>query len=300
MVVMSPEADPRAFSDRGQAARRSASWTLAHSAEPGAEPSGAQSVHRALVLLNLVGVLARDRPEGVTLSELTRVSERPKASVRRVLVALVQAGYVEQDPRTARYRLGLQAAVLGELAAQGADRLGAVSTDSLIRLSDATSDTAFLTVRHGSYAVCARRQEGPGPIRNFALAVGDRHPLGIGAGSLAILAALPDRDVDAAIAATATAREQYPRFDDETVRKLVRRTRTTGYALNDGLFIPGSWAVGVAVRDGTGRPVAALSVASIAERLGGQRREELVELLTREAGAVHTALTGSDESPRKG
>lgn len=291
MVLMSADAEPRSLRERGNVARRSASWTIAHSAETGAEPAGAQSIQRALVLLNLVAVLARDRPDGVSLSELTRVSERPKASVRRVLVALVRAGYVEQDPETSRYRLGLQAAVLGELASQGADRLGAVSTDSLIRLSDVSSDTAFLTVRHGSYAVCARRQEGPGPIRNYALAVGDRHPLGVGAGSLALLSALPDDEIAAVLSATAAARTQYPRFDDKTLHRLVRRSRTAGYALNDGLFIAGSWAVGVVVRDADDRPVAALSVATIAERLGRQRQEELAEVLRREAETMHAALT---------
>lgn len=247
------------------------------------------------MLLNLVGVLGRDRQEGVSLAELTRVSERPKASVRRVLVALVREGYVEQDKETSCYRLGIQAAVLGELAGRGADRLGDASTDSLIRLADASADTAFLTVRHGSYAVCARRQEGPGPIRNYALAVGDRHPLGIGAGSLAILSELSNEEISTVLSATETTRQHYPRFDDETLHRLVRRSREAGYALNDGLVVPGSWAIGVAVRDTMGRPVAALSVASIAERLGAQRREELAELLNREAATVHTALTRPDE-----
>lgn len=301
MGFVSADANPRHLSERGQLARRSASWTIAHAAETSEEPSGSQSIQRALVLLNLVGVLARDRPEGVSLAELTRVSERPKASVRRVLVALVREGYVEQDPETSCYRLGIQAAVLGELAGHGADRLGEASTDSLIRLSDASSDTAFLTVRHGSYAVCARRQEGPGPIRNYALAVGDRHPLGVGAGSLAILSALSDEEVADVLAATATTRQRYPRFDDDTVHRLVRRSRRSGYALNDGLVIPGSWAIGVAIRDGTGRPVAALSVASIAERFHPQRREELAELLRREADTVHTVLTRAGEpGPTRG
>lgn len=290
MGFMSPDAASRPTLDTGRVARRSASWTIAHAAETGGEPAGSQSVQRTLVLLNLVGVLARDRPEGVSLAELTRVSERPKASVRRALVALLHAGYVEQDPETSCYRLGLQAAVLGELASRGADRLGEASTDSLIRLADASSDTSFLTVRHGSYAVCARRQEGPGPIRNFALAVGDRHPLGVGAGSLAILSALSDEDVENVLCATAPTRQHYARFDDDTLRRLVRRSRAEGYALNDGLVIPGSWAIGVVVRDTESRPVAALSLASIAERLGSTRRDELVDLLHREAETVHTAL----------
>lgn len=287
--------------EHGRAARRSASWTIAHTADDTDRPPGSQSIQRALVLLNLVGVLARDRPGGVSLAELTRVSGRPKASVRRVLVALLAEGYVEQDPATTCYRLGLQAGVLGELAGHRTDDLGETSTDSLIRIADASTDTAFLTVRHGSYGVCTRRQEGPGPIRNYALAVGDRHPLGIGAGSLAVLSALPDAEVEEVLAATATTRSHYPGFDDEALRRLVARSRRDGYALNDGLVIAGSWAIGAAVLDAAGRPVAALSVASIAERFDTERRDELGALLRSEARAVADTLARSQDSrPARG
>ncbi|MEQ3553720.1 IclR family transcriptional regulator [Pseudonocardia nematodicida] len=268
-----------------------------HAHEAGAEPPGAQSIQRALVLLDLVAVTARDRPGGVSLAELARTSGRPKGSVHRVLTALVHAGYVAQDPDTSGYRLGVQAAVLGELAGYGADRLGDAATDSLIRLADSSGDTTFLTVRRGSYALCTRRQEGSGPIRNNALAVGDRHPLGIGAGSLAILAALPDDEVAAALAATAPARRRYLRFDDEALWHLVQRSRADGYALNDGRFVAGSWAIGVPLHDADGRVVAALSVASIEQRLGPERRAELAAELHRCAEDVRTALTAGAAPP---
>lgn len=299
MVAVSANADANRSrtrpADPGQAARRSVSWTIAHAADDARGPAGSQSIRRALVLLNLVGVLARDRPDGVSLAELTRVSGRPKASVRRTLVALSGEGYVEQDPTTSLYRLGIQARVLGGLADQDGDDLAAASTDSLIRIAEASSDTAFLTVRHGSYAVCTHRQEGPGPIRNYALAVGDRHPLGVGAGSLAILSALSDEDVDGVLAATATTRSHYPAFDDTTLRHLVDRSRVSGYALNDGRVVAGSWALGVVVCGGDDRPLAALSVAGIAERFDADRQVELATLLRQEARTVHTALTRSPQ-----
>ncbi|TCP53548.1 IclR family transcriptional regulator [Tamaricihabitans halophyticus] len=280
---MGVDADRYQVDERGQLARRSASWNIVHAVESGSDPQGAQSIQRAFTLLNLVAVMARDRPGGVSLAELARTSGRPKASVHRMLMALSQAGYVAQDADTSCYRLGFQATVLGELAGQSADRFGTAATDSLIRLSDLSADTTFLTVRHGSYAVCTRRQEGPGPIRNNALAVGDRHPLGVGAGSLAILSALPDQEIADVLAAHAGIRQRYPRYDDDTLWRLVRRTRADGYALNDGLFVPGSWAMGVVVRDTADQPVAALSIASIEQRLGEQRRAELALDLQREA-----------------
>src|SRR5699024_5130809 len=55
---------------RGRLLRRSASFNVAHavdSLEPG---TGAQSIQRALTLLNLVGLIAGERREGASLSEL--------------------------------------------------------------------------------------------------------------------------------------------------------------------------------------------------------------------------------------
>ena len=61
----------------------------------------------------------------------------------------------------------------------------------LQRLALRAGDTAYLIVRSSDEAVCIDLQEGPSPIRVVTLQVGSRRPLGVGAGGLAILAALP-------------------------------------------------------------------------------------------------------------
>lgn len=277
--------------ERGNIARRSARWNVAHLLEGAESAPGAQSVHRALVLLNLVGVMARDREDGVALGDLVRVSGRPKGSVHRVLTALAQLGFVEQVESTGRYRLGVQAQILGELAGQRPDPLIGASLDSVVRLAEISEDTTFLTLRQGAFSVCVAREEGPGTIRNNALAVGDRHPLGVGAGSLAILAALDDAEVDEVLAQNEEVLERYPRITPDILRQVIKRARTAGYALNEGLVAPGSWAIGVALHDADGRPRAALSVASIEQRLTAQRCEELAASMRREARAINTSLT---------
>ena len=59
-----------------------------------------------------------------------------------------------------------------------------------------SGDTSFLSVRRDAFAVCLHREEGAYPIRTHALEVGDRHPLGVGGGSLAILATLSDAEIE--------------------------------------------------------------------------------------------------------
>ena len=196
---------------RGRLLRRSASFNVAHavdSLEPG---TGAQSIQRALTLLNLVGLIAGERREGASLSELASISGRPKASVHRMLQALIAMGYVERLEEGG-YRLGVQSQILGQLAQKSVDPLVTESESSLMRLAELSQDTVFLTLRTGGYSICARREEGFGEIFNNALSVGDRHPLGIGAGSLAILSELSPAEVDAQFEANAEIlAERYPK-----------------------------------------------------------------------------------------
>lgn len=282
-AVITPR--PRDFS-----ANRSALWNAVHSVDTEA-PAGAQSIQRALVLLNLVGLLGRTDPRGVQLAELTRTVGLTKPTVHRVLSALAYAGFVDQDPKTQRYRLGVAARVLGQLAGHHDDGLHEFARDSLMRLALLCEDATFLTVRQGSYGICTHREEGTGHIRNHALAVGDRHPLGVGAGSLAILAGLSDNEIGRVLALNEQLLElRYPLLDAATMRELIDRTRVHGYALNDGKVVPGSWAIGVPIHNADGRPVAALSIGTIEQRLGAPRQRELALALSTEARRIESQL----------
>ncbi|AWM86576.1 IclR family transcriptional regulator [Microvirga sp. 17 mud 1-3] len=264
-----------------------------------AAASGAQAIDRAATLLLLVG---RAGSPGARLSEIVEQCNLPKPTVRRMLLALVRAGLLDQDLETRRYYIGPEIYVLGTLASA---RFGihSISLRSLVRLSQETGDTAFLSVPRDVYSICVHREEGPYPIRVHALHAGDRHPLGIGAGSLALLAALPDDEVDEVLAANADVlADKYPPFSPPMLRKLVRETRQRGYSLNPGLLLADSWAIGVAFRGPNNRPAGALSIAATESRLSEERQRELVPLLQKEAAWIEARLLnadGADKPPRK-
>ena len=115
--------------------------------------------------------------------------------------------------------------------------------------------------------------------------------VGIGAGSLAILAALPDEEVEGILAANEPLLiERYPRFHPHHLRDHVAATREAGFSLNPGLIVPNSWGVGVALRNPDGLPVGALSVAAIDSRMGRERQVELARCLAEEVAAVEARL----------
>ena len=249
--------------------------------------SGAQSVDRALALLSLVG---RHVGRGASLTRLVEDSGLNKPTVRRLLLALMRGGLVEQDEASRLYFLGEETYVLGVFAAQ---RFGLVEIcrASLMRLSEATQDTSFLSVRRDTQSLCLHREEGVYPIRTHVLQAGFEHPLGIGAGSLAMLAALCDAEIDETLAANTQAiRTRYPGLPPERIRTDVALARARGYSLNPGLVMANSWAVGMAFRFPDGRLAGALSIAAIDSRMQEARQEELADLLGQEVGKIEEKL----------
>jgi DNA-binding IclR family transcriptional regulator len=251
---------------------------------------GAQSVDRALALLALI---ARHSGAGVSLSGLVSVTGLNKATVRRLVLALIRAGLVEQAEDTRAYHLGEEAYILGVLA-QGRHGVLSQAMEQVQRLARDTGDAAFLSVRRGLHSVCLHREDGAHPIRTYALLPGGHHPLGVGAGSLAMLAALPDTEIEAIIAANATElASNYPKLGVDALRQQVAQTRDSGLALNPGLIFEDSWGLGVALHGPGGQLVGALSLAAVESRMKEPRRTELGEKLRAAARAIEARLTRS-------
>ncbi len=254
-----------------------------------------KSVLRAAELLKL---LAREPEATWRLSDLARETGLGKTTAHRLLAALVETGLARQTPDSRRYQVGPALARLGSRAARV--DLAELARPSLFRIARETEDTVFLSAREGPEAVCLDRQVGPFPIRTLTLDIGDRRPLGVGAGSLALLAFLPEAEREAAIAASGPALARYPGFGPETLRDLVAETRRRGHSFNDGRIVSGMCAIGVPVRDGKGRVVAAISVAAIRDRMAEARLPSIVALLEAEAAALSERIrtaAAPDASP---
>ncbi|GGG74002.1 IclR family transcriptional regulator [Salipiger pallidus] len=264
--------------------------------------AGAQSVSRALGLLPLLG---RNPVHGMGIGEIVEETGLSRPTARRLLLSLMYSGMVDQDPQTKCYMLGEEIYLLGSLAAQRFGLLD-VAHDSVQRLAEATGDTAFLSVRRDVFALCVHKEEGDFPIRVQALQVGYRHPLGVGAGSLSILAALDDDEVEEILEQNARLlAEDYPRASVPALRDAVAQTRERGWALNPGMVLANSWAIGRAIRMPDGHAVGALSVAAIDSRMSPDRQHEIaariaeaVEQVESRLARRHGAGHGSNIRPR--
>lgn len=252
------------------------------------------SLRRALGLLR---ILAAADPAGIRLKDLSEAAGCSQPTAHRALQDLIAEGFAEQVTGGKRYRLALDFFVLAARAGQ-ASGLRDLARPVLLRLSATLHDTIFLLVRNGYDAVCLDRVEGPFPIRSFTGDIGGKVPLGIGQGSLAILAHLPEDEREAVI------RFNIPRLldrgflDEAGLRIALAEARELGWvSLNTGL-IPGMAGLGVPVFDAEGRAVAALSIGTLAERLGDERGPNVARILQREAATLGASLNPFDVSLR--
>jgi DNA-binding IclR family transcriptional regulator len=238
-----------------------------------------QSIARAAAILTSLSRAGRD---GRRLIDIAADTGLQKSTAHRILNTLANDGLVEQDELAGRFHLGFELFALGFAAV---NRYGLIdlANESLLRLAADTEDTVYLSVRNATEAICVDRACGAFPIRTLTLRIGDRRPLGIGAGSLALLAWLPDDEVERVLETNVPRLENYPNFDVARLLRLVDESRGLGYSFNDQMLIPGMRAVGVPVIGKDNRAVAALSIAAIESRMDKRRRSQLARSLATEA-----------------
>ncbi len=273
----------------GKPARRYGAARMATKTTRRAAATGAhRNIARAASMLTALA----EAPGGLRIVDAMRATGLGKASTHRLLAGLVAQGMAEHDD--GRFFLGL---AFLRWAVGAGDRfdLARLVEPALARLCELTQDTVYLTARTGDEAVCAYRREGAFPVKVLTLDVGDRRPLGVGTGSLALLAFLPDGEVARIMKEQAAARAPY-NFDDATLRRLIADARRNGYAFNDIHIRPNMTAIqgmsGVAlpIRRPDGTPICAISIVAITQRMRPPRRASIVASLRDEVQRLEAEL----------
>lgn len=237
---------------------------------------GAQSIQRALRVLKLA-VAAQ---EGITLTQVVQASGLTKPTAHRILAALVEEGFLAVEDGSRTYRPGTESLALG-LSASKQNNVKQLAQDALHRLASITQNTVYLSAPSGWESICLDCVVGSYPIRILTLDIGDRRPLGISAGGLALLAFRGQEEIDTIL--RDSPHLPYPGISVQDIRDDVRDARASGYALFAGRIIPEMTGVGLPVYNREGQLIAALSIASLTSRLQGAELEKTVKLLRTEA-----------------
>jgi DNA-binding IclR family transcriptional regulator len=112
----------------------------------------------------------------------------------------------------------------------------------------------------------------------------------VGAGSLAILSALAPAIAERTIEVNKTRFRPYNGLTVEMLSAMVRQTREAGYAHTKGEVLPDVGAIGWAIKNTQGDPIAALNIATTVNRLAPERVREMLKHLKSEAAIIEKQL----------
>lgn len=248
--------------------------------------SDAGSLKRGVAFLKL---LATGGTRGCPLSELAEKSGVPHPSAHRILKQLIAERLVVHDAQTHRYRLGPLAFELG-LAGSMLHDIRDLCEPAMAALSRETEDTAYLVVRSGFEAVCLHRLEGDFPIRTLVLQVGSRRPLGVGAGGLAVLAAIAPEEREAIIERVAPALPAFGKLTDAGLRLACEETARAGVAVIQNRVSLGVTAVGAHFCDSMGQAMGAVSVAALTQRMTAARVRRIAQQVRAAAAQIEQRI----------
>lgn len=250
-----------------------------------AEERGAGAIEKACRILK-----AMTDPRNARLTDIATYCGMEKSTAMRVLDALAREDMVTRDPITKRYAFGPEMARIGACAEERID-WRSIGRASLMRLAGEFDDTAILSVLSGVETVCVDVQVGGYPIQANFQQLGSRRTLGVGSGGIVLLAAMADGEREAAMSQIPPRLTNYPTITPAVLDERIHAAQRDGYAMLVDAVVPHMGGAAVAVTDRHGRPIAALSIAALSDRVTSRERQ-LAAALKREAAVIASQLAG--------
>lgn len=259
--------------------------TSAGPGSDGAQSAGVQAVTRALDVL----ACFRDGSADLGVSDIARTLDLKTSTTHRLVRTLVQAGFLEQDDRTSRYRLGSALAEYGQIVYR--QRRVGLAEPRLRRLSRGTGENVALAVRQGSDALLLSGAQAGRSAPSDAIS-GIRIPLHASAMGKVFLAWADERRGDLTRIGPLTPATRRTITDPGQLAQELERVRGLGYALNDEEMTPGIRTVAVPILGGDGYAAFALAVRGPVERMTDERIVRFVDRAKEAAEDLRVVLLG--------
>ena len=224
-------------------------------------PEGSsQSLERGLAILT---AFTPDQP-ALGISELAKRLDLTRSTTHRYVATLAKLGYLYQEESTRKYRLGARVLDLG-FSVLGSLELRDIAAPHLRWLTDTTGHTSNLAIRDDTDVILIDRVRGrPGRYHQleFSLHTGSRLPSYCSATGKALLAFLPQPDLDQLIDRIDLV-QRGPRTLTSKSALLAElgKVRRTGIAVNDEELDSALRSIAAPIRSRSGEVVAAVNVA---------------------------------------
>jgi DNA-binding IclR family transcriptional regulator len=243
------------------------------------------SVQKAIDILDLFD--RHNYELGTT--EIAKALEIPKSTAAGIIHTLDLNGYLDQNQKNRKYRLGIKLVERGSVLLSHLD-LRQIALPHLEKLRDWCNEGVNLAIRDGHEVVYIERLFGTN-LLGMRSEIGKREPVHSTALGKALLACLPDEEIKKFIA-----RHKFtsitPRTitDDEQFLIDLRQTRERGFAIDDEENESGGRCIAAPIFDFSGHPIAAVSVSVPVQRLPESKIPLFGDKVVRTTGSISHEL----------
>lgn len=243
-----------------------------------------ESLDRGLRVFELFGA----DPRPMTLSDLAKAADLPRATARRILFTLERAGYVASDGKL--FTLTPRVLVLAA-SFLSSNQVVAVLQPVLDRLASTAQEISSLAVLDGSEVIFIARAS-PARVFSAGIDLGYRLPAYCTSVGRAMLGKYSNSDLAAALAEMdLKAMTPFTVTDRDLLLATIMTDREKGYSLVDREAEPGFRSISVPVRRYDGEIVAAINMGAHVDRIStGEMIDRFLPLLREAADSVKSML----------
>jgi IclR family KDG regulon transcriptional repressor len=248
------------------------------------------SVANAILLMKTFS----DEQSELGISALADRLGLAKSTVHRLASTLVEAGMLEQNKETGKYRLGLAVFELGSLVRRKID-ISFEAKPWLMTLREQTGETVDLSILDHGGVVCVNFLESQ-KVNRISSGIGLRKPVHCTAEGKALIAFQPTATIERLIHSGLERRTPRTLVEPAALKDELAKIRARGYATDDEEYELGVRSIAAPIRDDSGNSVAAVGVTGPTQRLTKNRLLALARHVNAAANAISLRL--GDRAPR--
>lgn len=241
---------------------------------------------RALKVLEILG----NASEPVSVATVAQELGADRSTAYRMLITLMDAGYVIRDDRTRNYKLGYRLLSLSRSLLKGDERSELI-LEAMREISAATRETVHYAVLDGDASVLVLRVKGT-QLVSVDFQIGDRSPLHCTSIGKILLAYQDPRFVEEVIARGLPRVAPNTITDPEALRRALARARADGYAYDDLEFADDMRCLAVPVFQSGGVVRGGISLSGPASRYTPEKLDELRDVTVTSTRRLSQRLGG--------
>lgn len=235
-----------------------------------------KSLQKALEILNC---FVEKQPLGVT--EISEYLGLYKSNVYNILTTFKSMNYLEQDPVSGKYKLGTALFSLSRALKENLT-INKIALPYMQRIVEETKEMVYLSIPKNDELIYL---EVVHPMQKFysvgGPVMGETAKLYCTGAGKAILAQMPDADVEQILSGKLESYTDYTITDKDLLWEEIKAARENGYAVDNMEVVLGMKCIGIAIMNHMGTVECGISISAPSLRMEPKKIVEFAQILKR-------------------